>query len=287
MKDDIMLPGLTLGDDGVYGYSFKNEGQADEIKLREKIADINYVDSHEYLKTLSKHHSVPVMDREIIKFLKKIPNGGLILDIGGCWGWHWRNIQAIRPDVKVFIVDFIRSNLHHAKKLLGNLVEENIFLIHGDATSLIFQDQMFDGYWSVQTLQHIPSFKQAVEEAYRTLKTGGIFANYSLNTQPIIQFIYKLLGVTYCVKGNVSGKFYLARASREQKEIIASAFPGEPVEERYSEIIFKPELKLPFAGKENSFFGNIDAHLSNGVGLFSSIARQQSFHTRKSCNPAE
>jgi len=51
--------------------------------------------------------------------------------------------------------------------------------------------------------------------------------------------------------------------------------------ERWSEVLFKPELKITFIGKENSLFGKIDAILSNNIGLFRSIARQHSFHCIK------
>ena len=124
-------------------------------------------------------------------------------------------MSKIRPDIKIFIVDFIKGNLHHAKNILKEDVNQNVFLIHGDATDLIFDDDVFDGYWSVQTLQHIPNFKKTILEAHRVLKKDGLFANYSLNNQFVIRFIYKLLGREYIVQGN-SPRFYLSRASQEQ-----------------------------------------------------------------------
>ena len=53
--------------------------------------------------------------------------------------------------IKVFIVDMIVENLVQATNLLDGK-KKNIFLVHGDATNLIFDDSAFDGYWSVQTL---------------------------------------------------------------------------------------------------------------------------------------
>jgi len=174
-----LLSRLELKDD-IYGYDFINKGQDYEIKLRESVADYKYDD---YLLELSKHHSIPVMDKEVIKFLELIPVDGIIIDVGGCWGWHWRNIHKHRPDVKVFIIDFVRNNLIHAKNILNGCINNNIFLIHGDATNLIFDDKVFDGYWSVQALQHIPNYELCVKEAYRVLKNGAAFANYSFNSQ--------------------------------------------------------------------------------------------------------
>ena len=188
-------------------------------------------------------------------------------------------MSKIRPDIKIFIVDFIKGNLHHAKNILKEDINQSVFLIHGDATDLIFDDDVFDGYWSVQTLQHIPNFKKTILEAYRVLKKDGLFANYSLNNQFVIRFIYKLLGREYIVQGN-STHFYLSRASQEQKDVVSEVFEQD-VQIRHSEIIFKPELKISFSGKEKSIFGVLDSYLSNNVGFLSSIARQQSYHVYK------
>jgi len=53
------------------------------------------------------------------------------------------------------------------------------------------------------------------------------------------------------------------------------------VQIRYSEIIFKPELKISFSGKEHSIFGMLGSYLSNNIGFASSFARQQSYHVYK------
>ena len=271
-----MLNKLVLGDDGIYSYEFNNIEQENEIKTRTSLVVKVYDD---YLDELSQHHSIPVMDREVSLFYDSMPKNAKIIDVGGCWGWHWRNISKVRPDIKIFIVDFVKGNLYHAKNILKGDINQNVFLIHGDATDLIFDDGLFDGYWSVQTLQHIPNFKKTISEANRVMKKGGLFATYSLNNQFIIRFIYKLLGKEYKVKGNFSN-FYLSRASQEQKNVIGEIFK-QRVKTRYSEIIFKPELKVSFAGKEKSIFGVLDSYLSNNVGFLSSIARQCSYHVYK------
>lgn len=220
------------------------------------------------------------MDKEISLFLQEIPKNGAIIDVGGCWGWHWRELHAVRPDIEVYVVDFIRSNLLHAKNVLEDSIGRNIFLIHGDATNLIFNDNVFDGYWSVQTLQHIPNYKITIKEAFRVLKNGGIFANYSLNIQWPIKLVYRLFGKQYHEKGNIPGMFYLARASSEQLKTIKTIF-GNQVSKRYSEILFSPELKIIFPGRKSSFIGILDSYFSNNFGFFSGLARQQSYHAKK------
>jgi len=259
-----------------YSYNFVNVDQEDEIALRENFANENYDD---YFETIAACHSISVMDKEVLRFINALPEGGLIIDIGGGWGWHWRNLARIRPDLSVIMVDFCKNNFIHARNILKNDINKTIYLIHGDATNLIFDENMFDGYWTVQALQHIPNFQKCIEEAYRVLKPGGILANYSLNNQYPIQLLYSLFRRNYIVEGHVNGAFYLSRASKNQEMIIEKVFNSR-VEKRYTEILFKPELGISISGRPG-LIANIDSKLSDIGFLFSSIARQCSFHVEK------
>jgi len=272
-----LLSQMQLGDDGIYGYAFTNVEQAVELEMRERVAASS---SDHPLAKIAKHHSVPVMDFEVARFLRQIPSGGRVIDVGGCWGWHWRMLQQTRPDVQVFIVDFVRANLLHAKALLGEAINESIFLIHGDATDLNFPDESFDGYWSVLALLLVVLFETALSEARRVLTRGGGFANYSLNDPAAIRWLYRTVGRHYIDKGWVEGTYWLARASGEQKQMLESIFATK-VYERLSEILYKPELRISFPGREYSWLGRLDALLSNNIDFLGFIARQRSFHCRK------
>ena len=153
------------------------------------------------------------MDHEVRRFLAALRPGAKIVDVGGCWGWHWRHLAHERPDVRVIIVDFVRSNLKHAAALLGDNVNKSVFLVHGDATDLRFPDGCFDAYWSVQTLQHIVKLENAVAEASRVLRPGGRFASYSLNDGAAIRWLSRLANRRYVTEGWVDGSYWLARAS--------------------------------------------------------------------------
>ena len=272
-----MMGKMQLGEDGIYGYAFTNVEQALEIKMREQVAVVNH---DNLLYKINKHHSIPVMDFEVDRFLQHIPYGGRIIDVGGCWGWHWRTLQETRPDIQVFILDFVRENLLYARDLLGNVINESIFLIHGDATSINFPDESFDGYWSVQVLQHVVLFEKALTEAHRIIKRGGIFASYSLNDCAVIRWLSRIAGRRYLKEGWVDGSFWLARASNEQKMLLQSIFKTK-VHERLSEILYKPEFHAYFIGKEGNWLGGLDALLSNNRGYFGFLARQKSFHCTK------
>ncbi len=276
MIDDFFQK-LHMGADGIYGSLNLNEEQSEEIALREKVADEV---SDDFMRDISNSHSIPVMDYEVCRILNNLPRNAVIVDVGGCWGWHWRKLNLIRSDVKVIIVDFVRANLLHAKTLLGNVINESVFLVHGDATKLELPDESVDCYWSVQALQHVPNYNKAIDEACRVLKHGAMFHNYSLNNQWPIRKLYDLLGKSYVVKGHVNGSFFVDRASDEQKKYVEKVFENKVIE-RWSEILYKPELHIIFAGKEGTFSGFIDSKLSNCLGLFKFIARQRSFHCVK------
>jgi len=212
-----------------------------------------------------------------------MPQGAVILDIGGCWGWHWRRIAETRPDVSVLIIDFIKSNLTHALNILKDLVGKQVLLMHADATSLPFNNncELFNGIWSVQTFQHIPDFKKAVMEAYRVLNRNGFFINYSLHNTPFNKLVYKILNKPFYSNGMIKNSFYLVRANKEQSETISKIFSNEVVS-RYTEILFHPDLHFTFTGKNDSIFGIFDARFLGGDSVFAKkFARQLSFEVLK------
>ena len=267
---------------GIYkGKKQINQSQAQEILLRQLVAKEFYTD---YLAEIAKHHSIPVMDFEVDRFLEKIPENGLILDIGGCWGWHWREIDKKRPDINVLIIDFVAANLAHAQNILGPLIGKQVALMDADATDLPFiisnNFKGFDGVWTVQTFQHIPNFSKVVKAAWSVLTKGGLFINYSLHKTPLNRFVYFLFGKRFHIEGEMPGAFYLSRANSNQKKVINDLF-GNKVKVRYTECLFQPDFKITFSGKKNSFVGSIDSKLGNIPWLGFWIARQQSFEATK------
>jgi len=271
-----ILDGLQLAADGIYSSLSAEPRQTDEVREREAVARRAYPD---LLLEIGRHHSVPVMDREVRSFLNGVPARGVVADIGCGWGWHWRRLNTQRPDVCVIAVDFVRENLRVAARVLGPLVNHQVFLVHGDATRLPFPPAVFDGCWTVQTLQHIPGFEEAITEAYRVLRPDGQLACYSLNCAKLIEVAYRLMRKSYHIRGKRPGSFYLARGSAEEAGIVARVF-GSRVTSRYTEILFHPDFRLR-TGKATSWIGQVDAFLSSGLPLFAWVARQRSYHTRK------
>jgi len=275
LNNKIKLP--KKGIDGFYGYVSDYSDQETEKNLRENVANQQYLN---YLDEIQKSHSIPVMDAEAVLFLKSIPQNGWILDIGGCWGWHWRNVLQQRPDVKVVILDFIRQNLSHAKIILKDGLDKNFYLVHGNALSLDFDNDSFDGVWSVQTTQHIPNYRNVLLEVFRVLKAKGTFADYNLNIAKLTQFIYQLLGRKYHLEGKYQDSFFLRRSNKNSRDLVSEIF-GSNVKCRYTEILFSPELRIPLGSKKHSVIGKLDSQISRFGVLFNFIARQESFHINK------
>lgn len=272
-----LLYGLDFGADGIWSGAMPAGNQEAERKLREQVAAAHQGD---YLANIAMHHSIPVMDHEVGRFLDSLPPDAAILDVGGCWGWHWRTLLEQRPDACVVIVDFVRSNLHHAQNMLGPLVGSRIALVHADATDLPFPDGVFDGFWTVQTFQHIPDFRQVCREAHRVLKDNGRLANYSLHITPSVQLVYGLFGKHYHKEGMVKDLFHLTRANDRQREILSEVF-GVPVMDRYTECLFYPDLRVTFSGSAGSWAGRLDAWLGDFPSIGRWLARQRSFETSK------
>lgn len=275
--------GLVQGEDGIWaaspdeGRAHAESEQGQELQLRERVANQTH---DNYIRDIAKHHSVPVMDHEVARFLDRTPRGATIIDVGGCWGWHWRHIDQQRPDVTVVIVDFVRMNLRHAQRVLGPLVGPHVALVHGDATALPFADGTFDAFWTVQTFQHIPNFSLACREAYRVLHRGP-FACYFLHGAPLVKAIYRLFGRRLHIEGQVGGAYYLARASADHLRTVSDVFHGR-VNSRYTECLFHPDLRATYAGSESNWLGRVDARLSEWPRVGQLVARQCAFEAWKS-----
>jgi ubiquinone/menaquinone biosynthesis C-methylase UbiE len=259
----------------IFGKNQESLFQKKEFILRKKIAKKKY---ENFFKEIALHHSINVMDREVEKFLKLLPKNSIVCDIGGSWGWHWRNIDKDRPDIKVIIVDFIFENLLIAKKILENKINKQIFLINDDCCKFNIKNNLFNAVWSVQTLQHIPNYVHVYKKIYNQLKPGGYFYNCNLNINYMINFIYWTLNKKYLIKG-YNNNYYLERSNKEQKRYLEIIFKNK-VTTIYTELLFHPDLKV-FTGSKHNLTGKIDSLLSGNSKIKKIFARQETFLIKK------
>ena len=251
----------------------KNDPARTGQQFRAELARKNFGNS---LKEIAKNHSIPVMDSECRRFLRELPPKATLLDIGGSWGWHWRKIRDDAVWPRIILLDFVPENFSQAKVILGPRYRRSVTPLGGDARNLPFGDNSFEAVWTVQTFQHIRDFARACREAWRVLKPGGKFINYSLHAPLLLRVLYRIWGKKIHQEGEVSDRFYLRRADQEQKRIVEQIFQ-EPVQERFTECLFHPDLRLTFSGSEGSRWGALDARLAHVPWLGSLLARQRSF----------
>ena len=259
----------------IYGKIKSPTSQKKEFKNRRKVAKSYYQNFYNHI---SDHHSIQVMDREIANLLKKIPKNSIICDIGGCWGWHWRNIGLQRPDINIVIIDLVYENLVIAKKLLKKKINKQIHLVNDDICELKINKEIFNVVWTVQTLQHIPKYLNAIKNIYKIINADGYLYNYNLNINYIVKIIYKLFNKKYLIKG-YNNDFYLERSNINQKKIIKKIFKNKIVT-RYTELLFHPDLKIK-TGTIKNLFGKIDTFLSGSLIFKKVLARQEAFIVKK------
>ena len=99
----------------IFGTAFDYNDQATEVEMRGQLTRLHC----DYWDLLKRYHSMPVMDLEISKFLELLPNKATVLDVGGGWGWHWRYVDKLRPDIKVLIIDLVIENLRFCERSFG------------------------------------------------------------------------------------------------------------------------------------------------------------------------
>jgi ubiquinone/menaquinone biosynthesis C-methylase UbiE len=255
----------------IFGNNKESIFQKKEFTLRKNIAKKKY---NNFLKEISMHHSFNVMDRKVEKFIRLLPKNSIICDLGGSWGWHWRNIDKQRPDIKIVIIDFVCENLIIAKKILKNKINKQIFLVNDDCCKFKIRNNFFDAFWSVQTLQHIPNYILVYKKVYNQLKIGGYFCNCNLNKSYLIKIIYWILNKDYLEKG-YNKNYYLERSNNTQKIHLEKIFKNK-ANTIYSELFFHPDINL-YTGKKSNLLGKIDSFLTGSCLIKKIFARQETY----------
>jgi ubiquinone/menaquinone biosynthesis C-methylase UbiE len=269
-----------LGEDGIWSaksLSMDAMHISPEYKFRKNVEKKwNGEDKNKYLDNISKFYSIDVMDAEVSKVVKLLPCNAWIVDIGGNWGWHWRELKGQRPDVSVIIIDFVREGLINAKKILGDEVNQTIFLLHADACQIPIDDCKVDLVWSVQCFQHIEDIDRVTLESKRILKNNSYLRIYNFNYRMLEKIIYMMLGKKYRASQKFSN-YYLRRFNDKIDAKISMLFGIKPSVE-YTEVIFQPNFNILY--KPGSILSKIDVFLSGGH-LFKSIARQRTTIVKK------
>jgi len=114
------------------------------------------------------------------------------LDIG-CGGGILSE-EIARRGFDVTGIDFSPSSIEAAKQHAAKMNLTNVKYIVGNAYSLPFEDESFDGVIMSDVLEHIHDLQKAIKEISRVLKPNGIFVFDTINRTLFSYIFIKQIG---------------------------------------------------------------------------------------------
>jgi len=102
--------------------------------------------------------------------LFKTKEGMKVLDVG-CGTGNF-SLKLAKRGCKVVGIDVSNAMLEIAKKK-AEMENLNIKFLKMDAHNLDFEDESFDGVFSIATVEFIEDFQKAIDEMFRVVKKGG------------------------------------------------------------------------------------------------------------------
>ncbi|CAM4241727.1 Demethylrebeccamycin-D-glucose O-methyltransferase [Mycobacterium basiliense] len=105
-------------------------------------------------------------------FLKALPSGAHVLDVGSGGAQFTQYLADRRPDINIIGIDLSIPQIQRANKRMRGYGERVQFQ-RGDATRLQFGDCRFDGVISYGSIKHWTSREAGLAECLRVLKPEG------------------------------------------------------------------------------------------------------------------
>jgi SAM-dependent methyltransferase len=116
----------------------------------------------------------PFITRPRLRGILDPKPGERILEVGPGTGYYTLDVaEWVRPDGEVDILDLQQEMLDHTMRRADELRLTNINPTQSDATSLPYEDDIYDGAFLVTVLGEIPDQDAALRELARVLKPGG------------------------------------------------------------------------------------------------------------------
>lgn len=139
-----------------------------------------------------------------------------LLDIG-CGTGYLIDILQKQKNALYRGLDLSPEMLKVAKKKLP----ASVYLTEGSADSLPYEDNLFDVVTCIQSFHHYPKPEQAMAEAYRVLKPGGLYIISDTGMGNYPKFIYSIYN-NFIVKKLNTGD-YAAYSKQDIRNLMTSS----------------------------------------------------------------
>jgi ubiquinone/menaquinone biosynthesis C-methylase UbiE len=121
---------------------------------------------------------------------------GELLEIGAGSGAMAAELLAAYPDVRMTVTDYDEAMVAAAERLLAP-AGERATLGRADATALPFVAGRFDAVLSVLMLHHVVVWEQALAEAVRVLRPGGLIVVADLLANAPLRLLHQAEGADF------------------------------------------------------------------------------------------
>ena len=110
-----------------------------------------------------------------LKFVN-VQDGWTMLDVGCGGGFTIRRLLKRSEGAKVYGIDISEESVAKAKKVNGDVLNKQVFVVQGSAEKLPYEDGKFELVTAVETVYFWPNLPDCLQEVRRVLKPGGRFA---------------------------------------------------------------------------------------------------------------
>ena len=125
------------------------------------------------------------------------------------------------PDIHLTVTDLDDDMVASARHRLGQ--RGNVTVKPADVTALPFGDASFDAVTSYLMLHHVIAWREALAEAARVLRPGGVLRGYDLTDTRAARLIHRLDGSAHLLLSPEGLRAGLAEAGFENVEVRPSA----------------------------------------------------------------
>ncbi len=178
---------------------------------------------------IDTHRHYGVGDRDIFavitaSLLERGPVPTAVLDVGAGTGAWYRAIRRIIPASPEYVgLDRSAGILDRLRQETAN--DQHAHVLLGDAERLPFEDHRFDWVGCHFVLYHVPDIRQALSQAWRVLRPGGLLACATNGAYAYREFIdigeevRRALGLGPTALASVSHRFSLENGAEFFPEV--------------------------------------------------------------------